>query len=930
MVEGALGRPSLVDIETHVDGCASCASVVAGLGALDPTLDYPALATVDPDHYVFVAQLASGGMGRIIRARDRRLGRDVALKENAVESREQARRFEREARITARLQHPSIVQVHEAGVWPGGEPFFAMQLVAGRSLDQVIAAATTLDARLALVPNALAVADAIAYAHSLGVIHRDLKPRNVIVGEFGETVVVDWGLAKDLTSPMPDVVDAPFRMPASPAEATGLGTVVGTPAYMPPEQARGEPVDQRADVYALGALLFHVLAGRPPVLGETSADVLATIAAGGAASLDEVEPELPADLLAIVAKAMASASGDRYPSARELARDLRQFQTGQLVSAHRYTPAQLVRRWLRRHRGAVTAIAGAALVLAAVGAISVRRIVRAEHVAETERHAAEQHRGDAEELMSFMLGDLRAKLQPIGKLDLLDAVATKAASYYEQRPDGTPADRRKRAAALTSLGDVLLARGHTQEALARYRAAQVIAERLVADAPDRPDAQRELSVAHTRIGDALAAQGDSAGALASYHADLAIALELAARAPGDPDKQRDVSVSHEKVADMLELQGRFADAMAELRASIAITERLAATAPSASSQRDLSVDHERLGEVLAMHEEIAAALVEQRTALVLREQLVARDPGSAEAKRDLAGSHHQVGELLLRQGDVAGGLASERAALQLDEALVARDSTNAEWRSDLALAHANLGKMLSAQHDGSAALAELRTALAIQAPLAAEDSTHADRLRDVEITRKRIGDLLADRGARAAALAEYRQVEELAAELATRDATHSTWQLDLAIAHEKLGQLEEDDGQLDVALADDRACLAIRGALAAKDPTNAGWQNDVAVAHYNLGTLLAKRDTVAALDEHRAALAITEQLVARDLHDLARRRDLADSHQQIGELLIARDRAAGRAELATAADQLQQLVTEQPDNARWRSDLTKLRAELAR
>src|SRR5262249_36594426 len=173
---------------------------------------------------------------------------------------EQISRFQREALITARLQHPGIVPVYEAGRWPSGEPFFAMKLVSGRPLDKVIAEATSLPARLALLPRLAAACDAMAYAHSQRIIHRDLKPGNVLIGDFGETVVIDWGLAKDL-----DAADSPESANRAPrarksqpkiehqsSTLTVAGSVMGTPAYMAPEQARGETVDQRADVFALG------------------------------------------------------------------------------------------------------------------------------------------------------------------------------------------------------------------------------------------------------------------------------------------------------------------------------------------------------------------------------------------------------------------------------------------------------------------------------------------------------------------------------------------------------------------------------------------------------------------------------------------------------------------------------------------------------
>src|SRR5512140_356351 len=166
----------------------------------------------DPDRYEIIAEHGRGGLGRVSRAHDRELDRDVAIKELLSRSEVSELRFMREALITARLEHPGIVPVHEAGRWPDGTPFYAMKLVAGRSLRDLIAERTTVDARIGLLHHVIAVADAIAYAHGRGIIHRDLKPANVIVGDFGETIVIDWGLAKDLTDiEPPSVGGGPFR-----------------------------------------------------------------------------------------------------------------------------------------------------------------------------------------------------------------------------------------------------------------------------------------------------------------------------------------------------------------------------------------------------------------------------------------------------------------------------------------------------------------------------------------------------------------------------------------------------------------------------------------------------------------------------------------------------------------------------------------------
>jgi serine/threonine protein kinase len=312
----------------------------------------PAPAAGPADRYVMEREIAQGGMGRVFVGRDRRLGREVAVKVLLDGDPIAARRFEREARVAARLQHPGIVTVYDAGFWPTGEPFLVMKHVLGQSLDRVIADAESVEDRLALLPHLIAVADALAYAHDQGIVHRDLKPSNVVVGAFGETVVIDWGLAKDLRGGEPDEPGPPRA--AATSDLTVDGAVLGTPAYMAPEQAAGEPVDVRADVYALGAMLYQSLTGAPPERQGASA-----------AALLALEPRAPADLVAIAAKALAADRQQRYPSAFDLAEDLKRFQTGQLVAAHRYSVPAHLRRFAARHPAVtlLSLLATAALVL---------------------------------------------------------------------------------------------------------------------------------------------------------------------------------------------------------------------------------------------------------------------------------------------------------------------------------------------------------------------------------------------------------------------------------------------------------------------------------------------------------------------------------------------------------------------------------------
>ncbi|HEY0483743.1 MAG TPA: protein kinase [Kofleriaceae bacterium] len=346
------------------------------------------LAADDPDRYEQVSEHARGGLGRVVRALDRRLGRTVAVKELLRHDPANEARFLREALITARLEHPGIVPVHEAGRWPNGDPYYVMKLVEGRTLKELIVEAKALRERLALLAHVIAVADAVGYAHSEGVIHRDLKPSNVIVGGFGETIVVDWGLARDRKRDLPEPSDEILAASGS-GLSTVSGKVVGTPSYMSPEQARGDMVDERADVYALGAVLYEVLAGSPPHADATPQAVLDRVIAGPPRPLAMLVSGVPGELATIVRKAMARDPAARYRNAAALAEDLRRFTTGQLVSAHSYSTWARLRKKLSRNRGVVAVAVASLIVLGAVGAASVRRVIAERNIARSQRGLAE-------------------------------------------------------------------------------------------------------------------------------------------------------------------------------------------------------------------------------------------------------------------------------------------------------------------------------------------------------------------------------------------------------------------------------------------------------------------------------------------------------------------------------------------------------------
>jgi serine/threonine protein kinase len=332
----------------------------------DQALDHLRAVAQEPDlsgtRYELVEELGRGGMSVVYSATDRELGRVVALKVLAAEMAdpEMVARLRREARIIAHLEHPGIVPVHDVGTLPDGRVFYAMKLVTGKRLDAQVLEAPAIGERLRLF---LRICEPVAFAHAHGVIHRDLKPENVMVGPFGEVLVMDWGVAKHREEPPAGPSGAaPAAKPASDHD-TAHGTVLGTPAYMAPEQARGEVerVDARADVYALGAILYFLLTGRAPGRTKASPDEPTRTWAGPSRppSIEpprRLSPGLPRALEAICWKALAPDPDGRYGKVDDLAADVERFLEGERVWAYPENAWQKARRFVGRHRTAVALV----------------------------------------------------------------------------------------------------------------------------------------------------------------------------------------------------------------------------------------------------------------------------------------------------------------------------------------------------------------------------------------------------------------------------------------------------------------------------------------------------------------------------------------------------------------------------------------------
>jgi len=319
--------------------------------------------------------IAVGGMKRILKVLDRHGNRHVAmarLHEDASDLLFDP--FIREARLTALLEHPNVISVHDVGVDKEGQPYFTMDLKVGDGLDVVLQKALSdggypLSERLDIF---LKVCDAITYAHSRDVIHLDLKPANIQVGHYGEVLVCDWGLGK-LLGGTDEIDDDVLLNPDLLSEMTVYGQVKGTPGYMAPEQIRGEDRDKRTDIYALGALLYAVLTCRPPVDGDTDAMLQAAVS-GDIVPPTERCSGVPESLSAVVMKAMALAPSDRYASVSDLISDVRAFLGGYSPVAHESGASTECLLFYRRNRVSCNLAAAFVAIVVLVAALFVDRL----------------------------------------------------------------------------------------------------------------------------------------------------------------------------------------------------------------------------------------------------------------------------------------------------------------------------------------------------------------------------------------------------------------------------------------------------------------------------------------------------------------------------------------------------------------------------
>lgn len=396
----------------EVESVRGMERTLSAAGEATPPVDSP--ISVTNEHYGRYSpasgkadglEIGRGGMGRVIAVFDEHLEREVAVKELLTGGGASAKpnpggdpgppaqvaRFVREARLTGQLAHPNIVPVYELGRRNDGTLYYAMKLVQGTTMADRLAKCRTLDQRLRLLPQYLNLSQAIAYAHSRGVVHRDIKPHNVMLGEYGETVVLDWGLAKATGAAQLDEGEED-RLPGlndSSRQETVFGTRLGTPVYMSPEQAEGrtDEVDERSDVWSLGVVLYEVLVGQRPFKGVTAEELLAQVCAGNYDPPRQVVQAVSGELASICSKALQVDPARRYMNAGALAADVENYLGGARVGAYEYSSWELVRKFVARNRLVTALVLVLLVVMAGAGIVTYGAYRDAEKARGQERSA---------------------------------------------------------------------------------------------------------------------------------------------------------------------------------------------------------------------------------------------------------------------------------------------------------------------------------------------------------------------------------------------------------------------------------------------------------------------------------------------------------------------------------------------------------------
>ena len=780
------------------------------------------------NRFQIIESIASGGLGQVSLARDSHLNRQVALKEilpRYQNDSEKRKRFLREAEITGELEHPAIVPIYSVGFRENGSPYYAMRLIRGRTLRHVVEEYHRESNELEryssmgfrrILGTFVEVCHAIEYAHTKGIVHRDIKPANIIVGENGETMVVDWGMAKKIGSEdkandkaNDDTVamidsDEP-TVSGRNDDLTNEGVVLGTPAYMSPDQAAGkfERIGPSSDLFSLGATLYFILTGSAPYSGSSHQEIVRNAIAGRYLLPKRRQPRIPASLEAICLKAMAIETDQRYSKINYLIEDIERWLADEPVSVLPESLSQRAWRFMRRNRLQSQVILGAVAVVSVTAVVfsfllnNQSNIAKAEKrtaiklaqeksvIAEEKTELADKVRASLLEAntqnklslstLRTVVSNIQRKLKPIDgaqgvRREILGQALlglSKVAKSLETRTD---ADRTT-VLAHNDIGMIYLTVGNadsknaTQTAIQHFEIARDISKRVATELPNEIQPQRDISIALEHIGDAQVELGEYDRANEAYRESLAISVGTEKSHPGNPTLVRDVAFGWEKIGNIHLQQGRIDNARDAYVASQASFQSLLDADPENHElMRDCQIAFSKIGNIYGQESNWEMAAKAYRDSLALANKGL--NSGSQVVQsRDKSVICNKLGNALQHLG-------------QLDEA-------SATFQSGLEIAKQILNS--------------------------APDSTTAKR--DLSISLVYLADLAVERKEFGAVASLYEQSLQLRRSLTESDPLNFAAQIDLAGVLSKFGRFETMTEQPDKAVVHYQESLKVLNSL---------------------------------------------------------------------------------------------------------------------
>lgn len=839
--------------------------------------------------FVVVRPHASGGLGEVTVAIDRELNREVALKvvrNHLAGNAEACSRFRMEAEVTGGLEHPGIVPVYGLGAGSDGRPFYAMRFIRGETLNDAICRYHTLPesdsaarnlAFRDLLRRFMDVCDAVSYAHSRGVLHRDLKPGNIMLGKYGETLVVDWGLARvqgkshfiqnTAASLLPLQVTA-----QSDVRETQHGRVMGTLPYMSPEQAEGK-LDQLGpgtDVYAMGAILYEILTSRPPIEQILGVDGFPDIAAtlkqvreGVILPAHSVNPAASPALSAVCSKALSRYPQDRYPSVASLSQDIDRWLADEAVSAIRESILQRSLRWTRKHQTLTTSTL-AVLAVTAIGLVVFSAVMSEKNTELTRlNHNLDQSNSQLTQSVAREQG-LRATAEHS------ESVARQQSQLVLSTLTSVVNDLQDGLKNVSGSGEIR--RKLLQTALQKF-------EGVALPYLEQTSVDSSVMTALIEIGDVVirfgaddSTQNDSASGHAPPISPVLLARsfylranEIAVELAGQPGSKRsskdDLAVTLNRLAKVELQSGHTADALERCRQGVELTRTLCSDNPSDDdAQIQLCTWYCQIGDIRMLTGELTAAEESFQSALIAAEQLFARDPGNAQFRRVLAVTCARLGNVELRSGRLNEALAFYERDLGIGRELAEAAPDDVTLQRDLVVSCTKLGDVQYRAGNLKEAIAAYREAISRSEELSAREPDDLLLLRDTAVICNMVGDVLFQTNDIPAAFEIYDKGHALSRRIAATDDRNAVAQRDLSVSLERLGDCHLSLERTDRAIECFEQSRELRSRLV-QEGDSAQSQTDLMVSLFKLGSVYQGSERFdEALANYRPALEILQKL----------------------------------------------------------------------